>query len=206
MASHKYNYFDALTEMTDFCCQAARYLDNVVKNYDFSILEKNIEQLHEIEHAADEKRHEIMKHLAKEFLPPIEREDIMDLASKIDDVTDSIDDIMQHFYLYGAETLIDECTDFSGLILRCCESIKSIAKEFSNFRKSQTIHGDIIVTNNLESEGDKLYSQAMRRIFASEMSDKETIIWARLIASLEDCCDYCEEVSELFESAIMKNS
>lgn len=204
--AHKFNYFKALTHMAEFCCQAARYFNEVVDDFDPAQLSKYIEEMHQIEHAADEKRHEIMHSLAKEFLPPIEREDIVEIASKIDDITDCIDDVMQHLYIYNVKKLLPECKDFAKLILQCCESILCVAKEFSGFRKSSTILENIIVANNLESEGDKLYSEIMRKIFTSEMTDKETLIWARIIKAFEDCCDYCEDAAELFESAIMKNS
>ena len=206
MATHKYNYFDALLQMTDFSCQAAKYLDDVINNFDPALLQNNIVEIHKIEQAADEKRHEIMNTLAKEFLPPIERADIVELASKIDDITDCIDDVMQHFYMYDIKTLLPECKNFSNLILRCCMSVQTIAKEFVNFRKSSTIFKSIVATNDLENEGDRLYSEIMRKIFTSEMSDKGIFIWTRIIASFETCCDYCEETAGLFESAIMKNS
>ena len=206
MASHKYNYFDALAEMTDYAHQAARYFYSVIRDFNPLSLQKKIEELHEIEHAADEKRHEIMKHLVKEFLPPIEREDIIALASKIDDIVDCIDDMMQHFYLYNVQRLLPECADFSDLLLKCCESVQGISKNFSNFRKSSAILESIIQTNNLESEGDRLYATTMRRIFTAEMPDKEIIVWARIVTSFENCYDYCEEAAELFESTMMKNS
>jgi predicted phosphate transport protein (TIGR00153 family) len=192
--------------MTEFACQAARHFISAVNDYSLSRLQENITKMHQIEHNADKERHEIMRHLAKEFLPPIEREDIAELAYTIDDVTDSIDDILQHFYLYDVQKLIPECVEFSKLILQCCESVLKIAEEFGSFHKSTSIHDYIVETNHLESQGDILYQKAMRRIFTSGMTDKEVVVWARLITSFEECCDYCEDVSDLFESAIMKNS
>jgi predicted phosphate transport protein (TIGR00153 family) len=206
MAAHKFNYYKAFAEMADFARQAAGFLDDVVNNYDTGQLLARIDEMHHIEHAADRKRHEIMNHLFREFLPPIEREDIVGLASRIDDVIDGMDDVMRHFYLYNIETLLPVCKDFSLLLIKCCESIQNIAKEFGNFRKSTTIRDSIIETNNLESQGDTLYYDAMRSLFTSGMSDKDILVWSKIIESLENCCDYCEDVSELFEMAIMKNS
>ena len=204
--AHKYNYFSALIQMADFACQAAKYFDNVVNNFDTSQLAKKIEELHQIENKADEKRHEIIQNLAKEFLPPIEREDIVELASKLDDIIDGIDDVLQHFYLYNIEKLLPECKDFSKLVVQCCESIKSIADEFNNFRKSPTILANIIHTNKLEGEGDRLYAEMMRKIFTSDISVKEVFIWKNIVMLFENCCDYCEQSAALFEIAIIKNS
>jgi len=206
MATHKYNYYKALEELMGYACEAAKYLDFVVNNFESSQSQVYIEEIHKIEHAADDKHHEITNTLFKEFLPPIEREDIIELAIKIDDITDDLDDIVQHLYLYNVDKLLPECIDFTKLILECCESVYSIAKEFSNFRKSATIRDSIIKTHHLETEGDKIYAEWMRKVFTSDMSEKEMIVWVRLIARFEDCCDNCEHAAALFQKAVMKNS
>ena len=206
MAVHNYNYYDALVKLVDFSCQASKYLAETIAHFDTALLPGQMDEMHRIEHAADEQRHEIMTHLAKEFLPPIEREDIVELASKIDDIVDCIDDVMQHLFIYNVDRLLPECEDFAKHIVLCCESIQHIAKEFGNFRKSSTIRDSIIMTNKLESQGDKYYSAIMRGIFTSGMPDRSVFIWARIITSFEDCCDFCEDVSELFDSVIMRNS
>ena len=206
MASRKYNYFEALIQLTAFSCQAAEYLDSVICNFNPDLLQKNIEEMHHIENAADEKRHEIMLNLAKEFLPPIELGDIVDLASKLDDITDCVDDIVQQLFIYNVETLLPECKDFSKLIISCCESVRDIAKEFSHFRKSTTIMQSIVHTNSIESEADKLYLDTMHKLLISGMPDIKIFTWSRIITLYEDCCDNCEQAAELFESVIMKNS
>ena len=206
MKQRRYDYFQALVKMTQYTCDSAKYFDEVVNNFDPISISSRITEMHLIEHAADELRHEIMNTLAKDFLPPIAQEDIADLASTIDDVNDCIDDVMQHLFIYDVKTLLPECKVFSALMRKSCDSINNIAKEFNKFKKSLTIHKDIVLTNDIESQGDRLYAETMHRIFTSDMSVKEVLIWERIITSLENCFDYCEDVSELFGSAIMKNS
>jgi len=195
-----------MTQMAESSLQAAKYLDDVINDFDPVLLHKNIEEMHHIENAADEQRHEIMQNLAKEFLPPIDLGDIVELSARLDDIVDCIDEIMMQLFIYNIETLLPECKVFSALILKCCESVLSIAKEFSHFRKSSTIHQHIITTNSLESEGDKLYLEIMHNLFASDMPVKELFVWAHIVPWFEDCCDACEQVAELFEGVIMKNS
>ena len=40
----------------------------------------------------------MMKVLTHEFLPPLEREDITELAERIDDVTDAVEDVIVKIY------------------------------------------------------------------------------------------------------------
>lgn len=206
MASGRFNYFDALVRMTDYACQVAESLDDIVKDFNTETLGKKVADLHEIEHAADELRHDIMHNLAREFMPPIDLADLVDLTSKLDDIVDCVDDVALHLFIYSVETLLPECAEFTALITRCCESVRVIAREFVHFRRSTTIMDAIIRTNQLESEGDHIYTRTMRSIFSGKMPELEVVRWARIISSLEDCCDRCEEASELFESVIMKNT
>jgi len=206
MAGHRYNYFNALIQLTDYSCQAAKYLDSIIGNFDPASIQGDIDEMHKIENAADLKRHEIMHNLAREFLPPIDLGDIVDLANKLDDITDCIDDIAQQLYMCNVESMLPQCKDFSKLIFSCCESVQSIAKELSHLNKSSTIHQSIVLTNSLEGEGDKLFMETMRCLFTSDMPAKEVFIWARIIQLFEDCCNNCEQAAELIESVIMKNS
>jgi len=136
MASARFNYFNSLVQMTDYACQVAKSLDDIVNGFNTETLEQQVADLHVIEHSADQLRHEITHHLAKEFLPPIELSDLVDLTSKLDDIVDCIDDVALHLFIYNVEVLRPECAEFSELIIRCCESVRNIAKEFVNYRKS----------------------------------------------------------------------
>ncbi len=204
--AHKYNYFDALAQMADYACQASVYFETFVKDFNPTLLVEHINEMHKIEHAADDKRFEIMEKLAHEFLAPIERGDIIDLAAKLDDITDSIDDTMQHLFIYNVKELLPECLEYASLLVKCCTAVHEVAKDFGNFHKSTGIHDKITAVHLLETEGDILYTNIMRNLHVSKMNDKEVFVWTRLITSFEECCDHCEEAAELFESAIMKNS
>lgn len=68
--------------------------------------------MHEIEHSADLEAHEITKRLAKEFITPIEREDILLLVHKIDDITDCIEDVLLHMYMYNVRVIKEDAIKF----------------------------------------------------------------------------------------------
>ena len=91
-------YFETFIKSVSYCHDAAAMLRDCFDNYTSIDLPKSIEAMHDIEHAADEIKHEMMNQLVKEFLPPLEREDIVELAHAIDDVTDSIEDVLHVQY------------------------------------------------------------------------------------------------------------
>ena len=76
------NYFDMLSELVEYSCEAANLLENTLLNFNAHQIENKIEEMHNIEHNADIKKHDMMNKLAKEFITPIERGDIIFLKFK----------------------------------------------------------------------------------------------------------------------------
>ena len=207
MALRKENdYFAMFAELVRMSLEAAQYLKAAINDFDMAKIDELRANMHNIEHEADIKKHDMIQKLMREFITPIEREDIMELAQVTDDLTDSIEDVMIKMYLYDISSIRPEALLFTDVIVGCCSSLDAIAKEFSNFRKSKTIYTSIIEVNRLEEEGDTLYEKAMRRLFHEPASELERIVWRDIFHALERCCDACEHVCDVIEAVIMKNT
>lgn len=207
MAKKENNYyFDAFAKGIFHANEAATLLQSCFDNFDAANIKAQLDAMHEIEHAADGIKHEMMERLMKEFLPPIEREDIVELSRTIDDVTDSIEDVLLGMYMFNITTFRPEVKEFSSLISRCCNALKDIAQEMHNFRKSTLLKEKIVEVNGLEEEGDRLYTEAMRRLYTEETNAVSILAWTTIYDRLEKCCDGCEHVADMFEQVVMKNS
>lgn len=207
MARKKENdYFQMFMDGVAFSVKAAQLLEKSFKSYDPSQLPQRMEEMHQVEHSADMAKHEMMGRLAKEFLPPIEREDIMVLANRIDDVTDAIEDVLRRLYMFNIGELRQDVGEFTTVISKCCSSLGNIMEEFRNFRKSALLREKIIELNGLEEEGDRLYTEAMRRLYTEGGSPIAVMAWTILYDTLEKCCDCCESVADAVDQVVMKNS
>lgn len=201
-----YNYFEGLVSFTEFSCQAAELLHSILSNYNPDKLEAQMNEMHEIEHDADIAKHDMISHLTKEFITPIDREDISTLAQEIDNVTDTIEDVLMQLYMYNIQTIKPESLEFSETIVLCCNALKTAMEDFHNFKKSTNIMTNIININNYEEAGDKIYTKALRTLYTTSKDPVEIIAWTKNFDYLEKCCDACEDVSDIMESIIMKNS
>lgn len=199
-------YFQNFIECVQCGCQAAKMLEDNLMNFDAGILEDRLDQLHEIEHNADKKKHEMMGILVKAFITPIEREDIILLSQSIDEVTDKIEDVLIRVYINNINSIKPEAVEFTKIIIRCCNALKEIMEEFVDFRKSRTLHGLIVEINALEEEGDRMFIHSMRRLHTEVRDPIEIIAWREIYVYLEKCCDACEHVADIVESVIMKNT
>lgn len=201
-----YNYFNAFIDMSTFAYEAAKHLNETLRNYQNYNIYSKLEEIQEIEQNADNKRHELIRHLTKEFITPIEREDIMEMIQKLDTVVDNIEDVTRYMYMFNITKVSDYGLEFSELIVRCTASMKKAMENFSDFRRNQEVRQYILDVNTLEGEGDKIQVSALHGIFAGDTSPTDLIKWSKIIDCLESCLDACEEVVDTVERIIMKNS
>ncbi len=201
-----FNYFDAFTDLAECSLRASEMLSDVIHNFRLDILGDKVKEMHEIEHNADSQRHEIMNRLVKEFLPPIEREDIISLADNIDDVVDSIEDVLIGIDMYNVKVIRPEIIKFTEIINDCCKSMNAALTEFRHFKRSHTLHPAIVEVNRLEEVADTLYINGVKDLYRNTKDPVELMVWTEIYLLLEKCCDNCETVANDIENIVLKNS
>lgn len=199
-------YFENFMQCTQLTKKAADYLVKCLENYNPDRIEKMLDEIHEIEHSADIKRHEMGDALAKAFVTPVDREDLDMLSHNLDNVTDKIEDIVQKLYINNIVSINPSAIVFAKQIVRACEYLCEIMDEFENFKKSKKIQTLIIKLNDIEDECDKLYLSSMRDLIKNSQDVLVTISWREIFDCFESCADACEHVSECIGSVIMKNT
>lgn len=206
MAKKENNYYNMFSDIANDAIFAAHHLEKTVKNYNPEKMEKLNKTMHEIEHGADLKKHQMMKALVAEFITPIEREDIATLSYMLDDVLDSIEEVYQMFYMYNVKQMRPEALDFVELIVRSTEAMKACFDEFEHFRKSDLIAKKIVEVNVIEELADSLYFKTVRELYTKEKDPMHVMVWVRIFDRFEKICDQCEHVADTISSVIMKNS
>lgn len=199
-------YFENFTDSTALSKQAASYLVECLENYNPDELETMLAKMHEIEHAADLKKHELNEALAKAFVTPVDREDLDMLSHNLDDVVDLIEEVLQKFYIYDIDVIDEPAIAFAKNIVKSCDLLCQIMAEFENFKKSKKIRELVIALNDVEEECDKLYLTSIRSLTKNSTDVLKTISWRKIYEELEACADACEHVSECVGSVIMKNT
>lgn len=201
-----YDYFKMFIRAAEYSAQAADILHNTLQNYDAESLKEKMKEMHTVEHAADIAKHDMNRALARAFITPIEREDIMMLTQELDDVTDAIEDVLLRLYMFNVLSIREDALEFSKMIFKCCTEMEEMMKEFRNFRKSSSISDKIVEINRLEEEADSLYYKAVRKLYLHSKDPVELMVWREIFDRMEKCCDTCEHVANLIEGIIMKNT
>lgn len=198
-------YFDNFSASTVLSKEAASYLVDCLENYNSYNIRKMFEQMHEIEHRADAKNHEMNKALAKVFVTPVDREDLDMLSHQLGDVTDKIEEILQLFFIYNIRAIESAAVEFAKNIVRSCQLMCELMMEFENFKRSKMIRDLIVQVNDVEEECDKLYLTSMRELTKNSTDVLLTISWREIYNCLEACVDACEHVSECVGSHYEKH-
>ncbi|MDR1027790.1 MAG: DUF47 family protein [Clostridiales Family XIII bacterium] len=200
-------YYDAFIEMGSYSCDAASLLRKILSDFNTEDLDVQMKKMHAIEHDGDMARHTMTKKLAKEFITPIEREDIMQMSESIDTVTDKIEDVLLRLYMFNILSIREDALLIADIIVKCTTALKEALEEFHNFRKSKTLQEKVIEVNRLEEEGDRLYTLAVRHVFTDEsLPPLLASSWGTVLHYMEDVCDACEDVADVIEGVMMKNS
>lgn len=199
-------YFDNFAACAALSKEAASYLVECLENYDPNKMEDMLHKMHEIEHRADKKKHEMGDVLRKAFVTPVDREDLDMLSHQIDDITDIIEEILQKFYINDVKTIEPAAIEFAKKIVKACEVLCSLMGEFENFKRSKNIRSMIVELNDVEEECDQLYLTSMRGIAKSYTDAFSIIAWRDIYNCMEECADACENASECVGAVIMKNT
>ena len=201
-----FDYFEAFEKQTELACKEAKLLIEAIENFedtkDFSVV---MEKAHKLEHSGDMISHDIYTAIARDFVPPIDREDILALAESLDNVLDYIEAVVQRFYMYNVEEMHEGALEFAQTIYKSCKGLRAAMKEFSNFKKS-SIKDKVIEVNDLEEEADELFMNLMRRLYGKDALCMEVVVWTQIYSRMESCADACERVADLMNSIVIKNA
>ncbi|GHT78196.1 hypothetical protein FACS1894104_1060 [Actinomycetota bacterium] len=207
MAGIRFNYFDAFASIAEMACKEAAMLTEEIRDFDSKNVIKRLEAMHEYENAADELNHQIFTHIASEFVPPIEREDITSMAQNLDDIVDYIEDVQQRFYMFDVQEMHPSALEMANLIEKSTSKLYEAMQDFGNFKKSKQLDKILIAINDYEEEADRIYLLSIRDLYINHTDDPIYVLaWNNLFTRMEKCVDACEHVADVMSTIILKNT
>src|SRR5207342_993667 len=146
--------------------------------------------------------HEIVQLVNKTFVTPIDREDIFDLATALDDVCDFMDQVADELNLYGVDEVPREAIEQAGVILK---AVGKLADAIARLEGLKDISGLLVDIHTLEDEGDRIVRAATARLFRDGLDPLVVIRWKDIHHDLEQAVDGCEHAAHVLESIYLKN-
>lgn len=204
MKNKEINYFNLFIDSSKVCHRAAVTLESML--LDVSTVPEKANALHEIEREGDELYHTMYYHLNRSFITPIEREDILEIARYIEETIDTIDEVAIMFNMLSIQSIKPEAKEMVQLIIKSSSALVAATTEFKHFKRSKTLPDLLVELNHIEEDGDALYQKSIKNLFANEKNVLDVIKWKNIFDTMEDVLDACENVADIMERVIVKNS
>jgi predicted phosphate transport protein (TIGR00153 family) len=195
------SFFAMFSAMSNNLIAGARTLVDLFANY--QDVAKKIDEIHRIEREGDELTHAILTKLNQTFITPFDREDIHELASKLDDVLDFINASGARIVMYRITTPPPAAGELAAIILKQCQELQQAV---SLMQKNGNILGHCVEINRLENEADLVSQQAIARLFECEKDPINLIKIKELLEFLERATDKAEDVANVLETVVLKNT
>ncbi len=194
-------YFELFEEAGKNILQAADLLDRMLRNFpDSKLLARDILIC---EQEGDRITHDIINRLNHTFVTPIDREDILALASALDDIVDYTEEVADYLGLYKIEAPMDQAIRLAHVLL---EASRQIAEAIPRLRGFRDISHYTVEINRLENEGDRITREAVASLFDGGIDPMVVIRWKDLFERLEAAIDATERVANILEGIVIKNS
>lgn len=197
-------FFTALLEIAEHVRESIHYtynfkINNVADLKEVSIKMKNYER------EGDTLIHELTTKLNTSFMTPIEREDILQLSIKMDDILDGMEHFIAHLEMFSL-TETDEYVDaFMENIVKSTDEIVKALQLLSK-KKLVEMRDHAMLIKQLESICDEVYRTSIKQLFIRETDPIRIIQLKDSYEQLEEIADYCEDVANTIETIIMRNA
>ncbi len=206
MKKEKMNYFNEFSKNINCALESAKILNEYIKDFDKLRSVEMENKVHELENEADRNLHDILNYLVRDFITPIDRDDIMILSHTIDDLEDCIDEIVININIFDISQIRSDVSQITELIVKVCEKLQDMFLKFKDTKKYDEMKNMVIEINGIEEIGDSLYQKAISELFKNEKDSIEVIKWKNIYDCLENCLDTAENIANEVENIIMKMS
>jgi uncharacterized protein len=156
-----------------------------------------------LEQRGDEIIHEIFTKLNQTFITPIDPEDIHSISSHLDDVLDGIEDAAHRMVAYRVEPIPPGVVQMCEIVHACAKSLESA---FDALNSDKPLLEHCIEVNSLEDSADRLGRAAIAELFQKEKDPIALIKLKEIYEYLEATTDCCEDVTDVLQSVVVKNS
>lgn len=196
-----HEFFDLFERAGANIARAAALLDEMLEGFP-----ETAELAQEIlicEHDGDQITHDVIRRLNQTFVTPIDREDILALASSLDDIVDYTEEVADYLGLYRIEAPMAQAQQLAH-VLRLATRQLEIALPLVRGFKDVSVH--TVELHRLENEGDRIVREAIASLFATGIDPMVVIRWKDILERIENAIDSTEHAAYVLEGIVIKNA
>jgi predicted phosphate transport protein (TIGR00153 family) len=196
-------FFSAFSEHALRSVEAAKILLEMLEHPDRK--ETLALDVGEKEAAGDRLTHDTMKHLHETWITPLDRFDIHNLISRLDDVLDLVDAVAERLVLFEIKAARPPAIELARVLIKSCEHLERGMRLFPQLTgKNKELLEICVEINRLENEADGIYRRAIAELFRNGNDPIEVMKWRDIFDNLEEATDRCEDVANIVEGVVLE--
>jgi len=194
-------FFDLFEESAGNVLRAAELLDEMLRSFpEQGGLARAILLC---EQEGDRITYDIIQRLNSTFVTPIDREDILELASGLDDIVDLTEEVADYLGLYRIEAPMEQAQRLAHILMEACRKINEAVPRMRGFKDVTHYTNEI---HRLETDGDRVTREAVASLFDTGIDPMVVIRWKDIFERLEEAVDATEHIANTIANIVVKNS
>jgi len=198
------DFFGFFERSAENVVEGCRLLEDLLQ--DFRDVETKVRRIKDIEHRGDEVTHEVLQNLERNFVTPFDREDIHHLATRLDDILDSVDASASCLHVYVVDAPRPHALTLSKILLESAGNVRDAIRLLRDRKRSAEVQARCVEIHRLENEGDHAIREAVRDLFQKERNAIDVIKWKDIYEDIETAIDRCEDVANVLEGVVIKHA
>ena len=200
----QYGFFELFERHAETTREAATNLVQVCNDLTNSAIA--MEKVEELEHSCDSMVHMVVDLLHKSFITPLDRDEILGLISKLDDVMDLIDRACKTMRLYDVKVLPPKLKEMVGILARSQDKVCEAVKMLRSFKNTERLREVLKEIHSLENEGDSCNHAGISALFRENEHDPLYVIKIKaMFETVEEAIDCCEDIADVVESIVLEH-
>lgn len=197
-------FFDLFERAAQNAHEATQALVELLERFDDPA--RHARRIKEFEHIGDELTHQIIERLNRTFITPLDREDIHELACRMDDVLDLVDTASDRLVLFKIQKPIDDSRQLAECLVRATALLCGLMPLLRHTGNTDLVRQRVLEVHRLESEADRIERHALAALCENSADPMTAIKWIQIIEALESATDRCEDVANVIEGIVLKNA
>jgi len=194
-------FFALFDELAGHLASSARLLKELFEQP--KMLQEKVRAIKEVEHKADQLTHEINARIDRSFVTPIDREDIHEMSTRLDDVIDLMDGTARRVEIFHISESREPARQLSTLLVQAAEHLQ---RGVTGIKRPKDVQACAIEVKRIEEEADALYHAAVGKLFVGNPDPLDVIKWKEIYDRLEQGVDSCMAVVNVLQSISIKNA
>ena len=197
-------FFDFFNQHAELSAKAALELQALLA--DLTQLERHSRAIEKNEKMADQITHQTVQLLHRTFVTPLDRDEIHQLITGMDDILDLMEDVATCLFLYDVKAVTPDAQKLGEICVTCTIKVKDAVAKLASMDNADAIMRICGEIDRLESEADFVFRSALAKLFREEPDVKQIIKLKEVYQLLESITDKCEDVANVIEGIVLENA